>query len=185
MRRYSLPESIFAAGVEYPIRTDFRAVLDVMAAMNDPDLDDCAKNMVMLQIMVPDWRKIPERDLREVLSRLVDFIDCGNQDDGKPHPKLYDWDQDAIVLIPAINSVAHTDIRALPHLHWWTFLSYFMEIRESTFSDILAIRQKLAKHKKLEKYEREFLQANRDIVVLRTRDSDEVKREKDNILKWL
>lgn len=185
MLLYSLPETISVSGAEYPIRTDFRAVLDVMAALNDPDLDDYAKNMVMLQIMVPDWRKIPERDLREALSRIVDFIDCGNHNDGKPHPKLYDWDQDATILIPAINSVAHTDIRALPKLHWWTFLSYFMEIRESVFADVVNIRQKMAHHKKLDKGEREFLRANRDLVTLKTRDSEEVQKEKDNIMKFL
>ncbi len=185
MTQYSLPDAIFLSGVRYPIRTDFRAVLDVLAAANDPELNDYAKSIVMLQIMIPNWRNIPERDLQEALTQLAEFIDCGNQDDGKPHPKLYDWDQDAKILIPAINSVAHTDIRALPHLHWWTFLSYFMEIRESTFSDIIAIRQKLATHKKLEKHEREFLRANRDIVVLKSRDSEEVAREKANIEKFL
>ena len=40
MTRYDLPESLTVAGRDYSVRWDFRAAMDIFAAMNDPDLGD-------------------------------------------------------------------------------------------------------------------------------------------------
>ena len=64
------------------------------------------------------------------------------------------------MIVSAINNVAHTEIRALPYLHWWTFTGYYMAIGECPLSMVVGIRNKLAKHKKLEKYELEFKRQN-------------------------
>lgn len=58
-------------------------------------------------------------------------------------------------------------------MHWWTFVGYFEEIEEGTFSQVLAIRQKRAKGKKLEQWEREFLNDNQALVNLKKKMSDE------------
>ena len=60
-------------------------------------------------------------------------------------------------------------------MHWWTFIGYFDEIGEGTFSQVLSIRQKRAKGKKLEKWEQEFLKNNRSMVILKHQMSDEQK----------
>ena len=44
-------------------------------------------------------------------------------------------------------------LRAEKYMHWWTFLGYFMEVEDGLFSQVLSIRQKKARHKKLEKWE--------------------------------
>lgn len=185
MTGYDLPKSLTVGGTSYPIRTDFRAVLDILAAMNDAELDNTAKNIVMLQIIYPNWREIPQEHLQEAAQKAADFIDCGHKDDGKPSPRLIDWEKDATIIIPAVNSVAHAEIRALPELHWWTFLSYFMEIRESTLSTVLNIRQKKAKHKKLDQWERDFCKENKKLVEIKSADDAEIRKAKDNILKFL
>lgn len=167
MTGYSLPTSICVCGEEYPIRTDFRAVLDVLVAMNDKELDGWAKSIVLLQIMFPDWQSIPDNHLEECIEKVCDFIDCGQQDDGKPHPKMIDWEQDAPIIVPAVNSVAHTEVRSCEYLHWWTFWGYFISIGESLLSSVLNIRQKISKHEKLEKNEKEFYQENRELINFR------------------
>ena len=113
------------------------------------------------------------------------FIDCGMKDDGKPRPRTIDWEQDAVIIIPAVNNVAHTEIRALSYLHWWTFFGYFMEIGESQLSSVVNIRQKKARGKKLEKWERDFYRENKELVDLKPHESEEIREEKQNILKWL
>ncbi len=182
---YLLPETISVVGVDYPIRTDFRAILDILCAMNDPELTNQGKAEVTIRILFPEWKKIPAERMQETLEKAIAFIDCGNEDDGKPHPKLIDWEQDAHILVPAINSVAHTEIRALKYLHWWTFMGYYMDIRESLFSEVLNIRLKKAKHKKLDKAEQEFYKNNKTLVDLKSPESEEVRQEKENILKFL
>ena len=60
-----------------------------------------------------------------------------------------------------------------------------MEIGDCLFSQIVNIRQKKAKHKKLEKWEKEFLNANKDLITLQKKISVEQKKEMDNLEKWL
>lgn len=185
MNAYELPTSLFIGGASYDIRTDFRVVLDVLMAANDPELDDEAKTIVMLQIMFVDVEQIPPEHLGEACQKACEFIDCGQKDDGTPKPRLIDWQQDASIIVPAVNGVAHTEIRALPYLHWWTFLGYFMQIGEGLMSSVINIRQKKAKHTKLEKWEEDFYKENKALVDLKTLETEEQRAEKESILKWL
>lgn len=186
MNAYKLSTSLRVGEVDYKIRSDFDVVLDLFSAMNDPDVPPEAFAIITLVNLYEDWKSIPPEHHEEAVKKAYEFIGRGTEeDDGKPHPILVDWEQDARLIVPAVNAVAHTDIRLIEHLHWWTFLDWFMEIRESLFSTVLSIRQKKAKHKKLEKHEQEFYRENRDIIDIRKRDSEEVKKEKDDLLKWL
>lgn len=124
MRAYELPTSLNINGVAYTIRTDFRAIIDILIAMNDPDLDQQAKTFIMLQILYEEWQNIPFEDLTEACQKACDFIDCGQVDDpNKPKPRLMDWEQDGDMIVPAVNKVAGKEIRAVPYMHWWTFLA--------------------------------------------------------------
>lgn len=186
MIAYDLPTSLFIGGVEYPIRTDFRAVLDVLIACNDPELDDRYKVATMMEIMVPDIEKVPEEHMEEAAEKVRAFIDCGQSPEpDRKRPQLVDWEQDAPIIVPAVNGVAHTEIRALPYLHWWSFWGYFMEIGESLFSSVVTIRQKKAKGQKLEKHEQEYYRENRKLIDIRKKQSPEEKAEMEYINKWL
>ena len=182
MNSWKLPTSLNIGGVDYAIRTDYRAILDILRAFNDPDLPDWAKQEVMLQILFEDKDSLPESSLQEACEKAVAFIDCGHEpeDKGKTQPRLMDWDQDADMLIPAINKVYEGgDIRAASYIHWWTFLGYYMEIGDGLFSTVLNIRQKRAKGKKLEKWEREFERDNKRLIQLMTPISEEEKRRRE------
>lgn len=73
------------------------------------------------------------------------------------------------MIFAAINKVAGREVRAEPYMHWWTFLGYFQSIdRDDLWGFVLTIRQKKAKHKKLEKHETEFYNANRAMCELET-----------------
>ena len=66
MRAYELPTSLNINGVAYTIRTDFRAIIDILIAMNDPDLDQQAKTFIMTGIN----DKIKDKDFEEILPDL-------------------------------------------------------------------------------------------------------------------
>lgn len=185
MSAWELPRALRLGDKDYAIRTDFRAVLDILTAANDPDLDDYAKTEVMLMILYQDPESIPAELMDEAVRKACEFIDCGQKDDRKPHVRTIDWQQDGALIIPAVNSVAHTEIRALDELHWWTFFSWFMEIRESLFSSVLSIRQKKAGHKPLEKWEQDFYRENKNIIDLKTPETEESRAEKENIMNYL
>lgn len=185
MSVYELPTSLTIGGVGYPIRYSWTAALDILAACADPDLDEYAKAACLLQILFPDHESIPTEHLGEACQKASDFIDCGQKDDGKVRPKMIDWAQDAAIIIPEINKVACREIRLDPNIHWWTFYGWFMGIGDGLLASVLHVRQKKAKGKKLESWEREFYEENKALVDFKTADNDEIRAEKANILKFL
>lgn len=60
-------------------------------------------------------------------------------------------------------------------------MGYYMEISEGVFSNVLALRMKKAKGKKLEKWERDYWNANKSICALRTKLTAEEQEEKDRL----
>lgn len=183
--RWALPMALNVGGKDYPIRYQFGAVLDVLSAYSDPELDEDEKTEILLTVIYPDLKEIPQDHIPEAVKKACEFIDCGQRESGKPRPRLMDWDKDADIIIPAINKVAGMEIRANPDLHWWTFWGFFMSIGESLFSSILHIRRKKAGRKKLDKWEEEFYRENKHLIDMKSPETEEMKAEKESILKWL
>lgn len=192
MYAWKLPTSIDVGGKNYKIRTDYRVILDILAAMNDPAIFEPdmtqeemqqEKVMTMLQILYIDFDSMPPRDWKEAAEKACDFIDCGIKDDGKPKPRTMDWEQDAPLIVPAINKSVKIDVRSVKYMHWWTFFGLYMEIGESTFSTVVSIRDKKRRGKKLEKWEQEFYRNNKHIVDLRAKKAERSEEEKEELRK--
>ena len=73
----------------------------------------------------------------------------------------------------------------MPYLHWWAFLGLFYEIGEGLFSQVINIRLKKAKNKKLEKYEKEFYREHKDLIDIRRKRTAEEQADIDRINKLL
>jgi len=56
-----------------------------------------------------------------------------------------------------------------------------MEISEGVFSHVLSMRSKKARNKPLEKWEREYWNANKDICVLKPKLTAEEQEAKDRL----
>jgi len=184
---WDFPTSLTVNGKEYEIRTDYRAILDVLTALSDPDLEDSDQNVnawiktkIILEIMYPDYETIPPEDYNEAVRLASEFIDMGIKDEIKK-PRTMDWEQDAPLIVPAINKVLGKEVRAEKYLHWWTFLGAYMEIGEGVFSQVLSLRAKRAKKKKLEKWEEEFYRENKHLIDLKPKLSEEEKAEKERL----
>lgn len=183
MTAYELPTSLNISGVDFSIRTDFRVIIDILIAMNDPELDEQAKAVVMLQILFEDWRNIPPEHLSEACQKACEFIDCGQKDENpnKPKPRLIDWEQDGEMIIPAVNKIIHSEVRAVPYMHWWTFFSYFMEAGECLLNTVIGIRSKKAFGERLDKWEKKFYHDNKNLIDIKTRLSEEEQAYKDKL----
>ena len=167
---YELPIALCGVG----IRTDYRVILDIIVALNDPDLSEEEKALATIQILYTDWNEI--KDYQEALQQAFWFISMG-ENSKKFSPKIMDWEQDFKLIIPSINKVLGQEVRSLSYMHWWTFLGAYYEIGESTFSNIVNIRSKRSRGRKLEKHEQEFYNENREVVDMRTKYSKEEKEE--------
>ncbi len=165
-----LPQTLNVHGHDYAIRTDFRSILKIITANNDKDLSDNEKVFICLKRIYVDFAAMPREIYADALKAAIEFMECRVSED-RPGPKTFDWEKDEQLIFPAINKVAGMEIRSLPYLHWWTFLGYFQAIDTDTlWGCVLAIRQKRAKHKKLDKHESEFYAANRDLCSIERTD---------------
>ena len=50
---FDLPTSVTVSGCEYPIRTDFRVILEIFVMLDDPDLTDADKTEALLRMVAP------------------------------------------------------------------------------------------------------------------------------------
>lgn len=166
---YSLPTSVEVNGTEYTIQSDYRAALDILTALSDGDLDEQDKAEAALTIFYPEFSSMPASDYQEALNQCFRFIDHGQgaKTQGK-QPAVMSWEQDFDMIISPVNRIAGCEVRSLPYLHWWSFLSYYMEIGDCLFAQVVAIRDKKARGKPLDKQEREFYRRNREMVDLKT-----------------
>lgn len=182
MNRWSLPTSATIGGVVYQIHADFRDILNIFRYMDDPDRPEYIRWRIAIALFYEG--EIPQEYFQEAMEYLADFIACGNRD-SKPGPKLLDWEQDAQVIVADVNKVAGSEIRAVPFLHWWTFVSYFNAIGEGQLSTLVSIRDKLRRGKPLEKWEKEYYRKNKEIVDLKTRYSADELAEQERLKKLL
>lgn len=176
-----LPTSLEVNGRQYAIRSDFRAVLDILCAFSDPELENGEKVYTCLFILYEDFETIPENDYEAAFKAALAFIDNGAKEEEKKSPRVMDWEQDAPLLFPAINKVAGYEVRSAEYIHWWTFIGYYMEISDGVFSNIVSLRMKKAKGKKLEKWEQEFWTANKSACVLAPKLTAEEQAAKDRL----
>ena len=72
--KYSLTTSAEIGGKEYDIRSDYRAILDILEVFNDVELDNEQKVLTALAIFYPEFLEIPNEFLNESVKQMMDFI---------------------------------------------------------------------------------------------------------------
>ena len=178
---YTLPKTVQINGKDLEIRTDFRVILTILELIADPDLDDRIKAQGVIEMFYVDP---PTNNAKEAIEACYRFIDLGESEKKKKSPRVMDWEQDFKYIVAPVNRVLGYECRSVPYdydsntggLHWWTFMGAYMEVGpDCMFSQIVSVRDKQARGKKLEKYEREWLNRNRDIVELRQKFSEAEK----------
>ena len=179
MTAWRLPVKAVFGDTEYAFHGDFRDVLEIFSYLEDPDLPDYLKWRIAVALFYET--RIPNTHFAEAAQYLADFLCGGNRQEEKPAPKLLDWEQDASVIIAEVNKVAGQEIRAIPFVHWWTFLSWFHGIGEGQLSTLVGIREKLRKGKRLEDWEKEFYQTHKHQVDLKVRYSHQELAERQKL----
>lgn len=183
----ALPEALTVGGEDYSIRTDYRNVLQVFEAFQDPELTQEEKWIVAIYLLFEGFScddDVLEAaqdgfDLGEAMKQISWFISAGQPEKQVLEQPTYNWTQDEQMIFSAVNKVAGRETRELEYLHWWTFLGYFNEVGEGTFSFIVGIRNKLNKGKKLEKHEKEFLSHNKEMVLMKKPLTKEEQEQED------
>ena len=185
---WTLPETVHFADTDWRVHTDFRDVLEILRWLDgsaDPALTDSERWYVALALFYRDFSLMPPVQYREACEAMATFVQAGRPDGGPCAPRLMDWQQDAALIAAGTARAAGQDLRALPHLHWWSFLGWFDSIADGPFATVVALRDKLRRGKKLEPWEREFYRAHRAEVDLHRPASPEANAEKQRLLALL
>lgn len=184
MDKYSLPKSTIINGIECTFDADFRNIIQIMTILSDPDLLESEQILIALSFFydTDDYKA----DLTTAQIEMFSFIsgpDGLDETPGKISDKpLYDWDQDFAIIVAPVNRIIGTDVRGLEYLHWWTFLSAFLEIGECTFNTFISIRDKLNKGIKLDKTEERIFKENRNKILLKRKVDSTTQALMDEIL---
>lgn len=183
---YEIPTSIYINNREYRIRNngDYRMVLDCFAVLQDADLTTKERLFACLIIFYQDLNSIEDvlnqENLEDLFTKMYEFFNCGTDASLgiQSKHKLIDWEQDSQLICSAINKVANTEIRAVPYIHWWTFMGYYSAIGQSPLTTVIEIRDKIIKGKKLEKHEQEFRRNNPKYFVWNNKSVDSTEADK-------
>ena len=177
---FNLPVTVTVSGIEYPVRTDYRVILEILVMLDDPDLTDGDKTEALIRMFYVNRPS----DEENALAAFIGFVDprCSGTVKKTTSGRLISWSQDFDLMVAPINHILGCEVRALDHLHWHTFLSAYLEIPpDSVFARVLRIREKLRLGKKLEKYEKQWYRRNMDLVNLRQKFST---KEEELIEAW-
>lgn len=180
---WGLPTAAVIGGVTYPIHADYRDILEIFSYLDDPDLPEYLRWQIALALFYEG--DIPGEHQQEAMEYLGTFFNCGKQEEAKPGPKLLDWEQDALTIVADVNKAAGQEIRALPFVHWWTFMAWFHAIGEGQLSTVVSIRDKLRRGKKLEKWEKDFYRENKARVDMKKRYSAQELEEQERLKQLL
>lgn len=180
---YDLPKSVEVCGVTYEIRSDFRAALDICAALTDPELDGQDRALTALIIFYPEFHEMPEEHYDGAMKSCLWFINCGSEEkQTRREPKLVDWEQDFPYIVAPVNRIIGQEIRSMEYLHWWTFVSAYYEIGDCLLAQIVRIRDLKNRGKPLERADREWYQRNRKMVDFKATYTD---AENAVLREWL
>ena len=186
---YEIPTTITIDDTVYAIRCkgDYRMVLDCFSCLGDTELDEQERVIATLIIFyeqfddVEDLLSVDRDTIEKLTKEMYNFFECHEHPMHSMPYKLLDWEHDSQLICSAVNKVAHTEVRSVKYLHWWTFLGYYAEVGDSVLSTVVGIRNKIKKGKKLEKFEREFQHNNPHYFIWDSR-TPEQKQEDDDIM---
>lgn len=177
---WELPQSAEVCGVIYPIRTDYRCILDILTDLSNPELDGQERALAVLIGLYPDFDDMPQEHYEDAIQAGLRFIHCDADDAAQKAPRLVDWEQDYSLIIAPINRVIGGEVRALEYMHWWTWLAAYSEIGDCTFAQVVRVRDHLARGKRLDKSDQEWYRKNRHLVDFKrkyTSADDELMKE--------
>ena len=148
---------------------DYRVILTAIKILNDPDLLEHDKYSCLCECVFKE--KVEPSEYGEVIPAVYQIIDTTYGDEYVPSskgeknaPKLMDWEKDFRYIAPPISRVLGYDVRSSRVTHWYAFVGAYMEIGSCFFSEIVAIRRKLAYHEPLDESDRKFYSENHSII---------------------
>jgi len=167
------PTSVEIDGKSYELNTDFRTCLKIILAFEDNDLCAAEKYAVMLNNL---YKELPKNTKKAVVE-AIKFLDKGNSSDEQETPiRLFSYNQDADFIFAAFRQTHGIDLE-ISEMHWWKFVTLFMDIGSDTvFSNLVSLRKRI-KTGRATKEERKLARELGDMFELEKIDNRTIKEK--------
>lgn len=179
-----LPDAIRVNERIYEVNSDFRDCLRIILAFEDNELVPIEKQMVLVDNLYKE--PVAAEDYGEAIRKGVRFLDGGGQadddEDGESGPRVYSFGKDANLIFAAFQQTHGIDLQNTEYMHWWHFLTLFMDLGENTvFCSLVGLRKrvKTGKATKAERDLSEEMGAIFEVPELDTRSLAEKVIERD------
>jgi len=172
-----LPNAVEIDGIEYEINSDFRSCLRIILAFEDNELAAIEKQMVLIDNL---YKNKPD-NLDQAIRQGIKFLNGGRDElEAGNDMRLYSFDKDAPFIMAAFKQTHGIDLDTA-NMHWWKFMTLFMDMgSETTFSNLVSLRKRV-KTGKASKEERAMAREIADIFDLPEIDNRTLEeRELDN-----
>lgn len=181
-----LPTKIKIGDRLYDINYDYRTIIKILLAFEDDNLTEYEKITIMLKNLYKE--EILDDELEEAIEKAIKFIDLGEDYTKKTKERterIYSFTKDASYIFSGINSTHNIDLEKMSDMHWWKFMSFFMDMNnECTFATLVYYRKRKLEGK-LTKEEKEEYRKIKDIVELDTKEILEEDYERKEFFKEL
>jgi len=179
-----LPEAIRIEDRVYPINSDYRDCLRIIMAFEDNELTPIEKQWLVLDNLYPE--RPASEDLQEALNKGIRFLNGGEEtedDEGLSSAKrIFSFSKDARFIFAAFQQTHGIDLQNTQYLHWWHFLTLFMDLGADTvFCNLVGLRKrvKTGKATKEEKQVAREMGEIFNVPDVDTRSLDEKVRERE------
>lgn len=179
---WSLPTEVEIGGKTYDINTDYRDIREIMEYM-EQEPDEQLRCHIVLALFYEQYDEMPSEHWQEAIEYLYQFVGCFEVDDEHQQPKNIDWNLDGNMILAEVNKIIGCEVRALPYMHWFTFIGFFYAIGEGQLATIVSIRTKIRKREELSKWEKEFYRDNRKRIDLPEKYTAEEEAELERLRK--
>lgn len=175
-----LPTKIKVNDNIYNINYDFRIVINIILAFEDKELTNTEQVYIMIKNLYKE--EVRPEDRMEAMKKALKFIDGGTEpeleNDIKPK-RIYSFKKDGNYIFSGINQTHHINLSENENMHWWVFLSFFMDMStDCTFGELVYYRKRKNENK-LTKEEKEQYKKIKKLVDLDEKDkvSSQAKKE--------
>ena len=105
---FSLPSTVEIAGQSYPVRTDYRVILEILVMLDDPDLTDGDKTEALIRMFYVNRPS----DEENALAAFIGFVDPRSQRRAQrsgSSSHIIDWSQDFDLMVAPVNHILGFD----------------------------------------------------------------------------
>ena len=136
-----LPTAVIVDGIEYDIDSDYRAALRIMLAFEDYSLTINEQCGILLANL---YKTIPN-NVEHALKVGFKFLACGKDEEKTDEEpvRLYSFEQDAKFIFAAFQQTHGVDL-SITKMHWWKFITLFMDLGvNTTFCWLVSLRKRV------------------------------------------